>query len=727
MRHHPLRNGVVAGLALALVAAVPVAFADPAPGTAGAQASPSQQDGDPFAEGPPATNDPFVEPDSTTTPDVVSVMPESPMDWVGAPPDPGALPQEWLVEQPAQEIVPSSGEELMAAGDGYLGGGFASLGAGPELTAADLMAVPSPPTKDLPATLDAAPPWQYSYSCDPNNKPGMVALANLLADHYDRPTWSGSRPCIQGDNSQHYEGRAFDWSMNAYDPEQKAIGDSVAQWLSANNGEMARRFGVQSIIWNRQSWYLYKPGSWPYYNGYSPHTDHLHISFSWDGAMGRTSWWDGTPITAHDYGTCRVYANQYAPRYQGFNGTPCATNLPAPPYADNPVVLPGANNNYVREAQQHLGFTGGDVDGAFGPATLQALLNYQVAHALPWTGVLDKATWAFMADAGIPTDPVPPPPPPPAPPAPEPEPEPEPNPGVTRIASSDRYATAALVAATFPVGSPLFVTVGEDYPDALTSAARAGSQGGPVLLSRTDGLPGSTSAAITRLQPSKVTVVGGEAALTDAVLAEIDALTTAPVTRVSGADRYATAGALAKTFGNRVDVVYVATGANYPDALAGAARAGFNNGPVLLTQQDEIPDATLEAMQAINPYRVVILGGQSAVGSAVASQLKSMTRSGVLERVAGSDRYATAAELAAYYPNGLSTVVVATGEVFPDALSGAARAGDKDGPVLLVSAEDVSWETRRALSQLDPKNIIIVGGPGVISDAVEELLATYID
>lgn len=725
MRHHHLRHGVVAGLTLALLAAVPVAFADPVPGP---EADDGHHHGDHFAEGLQVAGDPFVVPDATAAQDLVSVMPTSPMDWVGAPPDPSHLPQEWLVEQPAQEITPSSGQDLMTASDGYLGGGFGELGAGPTLSDAELLAVPAPPTKDLPSTLDAAPPWQYSYSCDPNNKPGMVALANLLADHYDRPTWYGSRSCIQGDNSQHYEGRAFDWSMNAYDPEQKAIGDSVAQWLTANNGEMARRFGVQSIIWNRQAWYLYKPGYWSPYYGASPHTDHLHISFSWDGAMGRTSWWDGSPITNHDYGTCRVFAASYAPRYQGVNGTVCSTNLPSPPYAPNPVVLPGANNNYVRQAQQYLGFTGGDVDGAFGPATLQALLNYQAAYDLPWTGVLDKSTWAYMIEAGIPTDPVPPPDPDPVPPPPDPDPEPDPDPtpGVERISAGDRYATAALVAANFPVGSPLFITVGEDYPDALAAAARAGSLGGPVLLTRTDTLPGSTRAAITRLKPSKVTIVGGEGAITGNVLAEVKTLTTAPVTRIGGEDRYATAGELAKTFGNQVDVVYVATGANYPDALAGAARAGYNDGPVLLTQKDEIPSATVSAMAAINPYRVVVLGGRNAISSPVATELKLMTRSKNLQRVFGPDRYGTAAELAQYYPNGLDTVVVATGEVFPDALSGAAWAGDQAGPVLLVSEDDVPWEARQALSQLDPQEIIIVGGPGVISVAVEELLATYV-
>lgn len=732
---HPRHTLAASVSTLALIMAAPVALADPVPepdaasqtaelhaeghGHSAEEQLALQGLGDPFAEGLVVPADPFEVPDDEDGARV-EVFPEFPMDWVGAAPDPADIPQEWLTEQPAVEVEPSTVEELMNADDGYIGGGFAAEGEEPVPTEGDPTSVPAPPTKDLPGTLDAAPPWQYSYSCDPNNKPGMVAFANLVSAHYSRPTWYGSRSCKHGDNSQHYEGRAMDWPMNAYNTQDKAIGDAVAQWITANNGEIARRFGVQSVIWNRKSWYLYKPGSWQPYNGASPHTDHLHISFSWDGAMGRTSWWDGTPITAHDYGTCRVYAGQYAPRYQGFNGTACATSLPAPPYSSYPVTLPGANNNNVKAAQRYLGFTGGQVDGVFGPATLAALLSYQSAHTLPWTGVLDKATWAFMVEAGIPGEPVPPP----APPTP-PEPDPEPG-GVTRVAGGNRFATAAEMAKSFPTGSPLFLTVGEDYPDALAAAARAGSQGGPVLLTKSDTLPLQTRQAIQRLKPSSVTIVGGKGAISSTVYNQVTDLTTAPVKRLGGANRYETAGHVAGQFATGLDVVYVATGTNYPDALAAAARAGYNNGPVLLVRPDQVPSATHRAMTRLNPYRVVVLGGDSAISTTVANQLKSLTRAGNLQRVHGPDRYATAAQLASYYPSGVDTVVVATGQEFPDALSGAAHAGDVRGPVVLVTKNGVFQNTRDVLEVLGAKNIVVVGGTSVISTQVEDILEDYL-
>lgn len=679
--------------------------------------------GDPFAEGLLVPADPYVVPESSG--EMVRPVPSEPAAWVGPPPDLADIPRGWLRATPAEQVTPSTVAELMRADDGFLGQGLGGApqsvlapgvglrGATSSKTAAGtspswagdsaltqqmaMAAVPSPPSKTLPSTLDAAPGWQYTYSCDPNNKPGIVLFADLVSSHYERPLYYGSRRCLAGDNSQHYEGRAIDWTMNAYDADDLATGNSVAQWLTANNGEMARRFGIMSIIWNRQSWYLYSP-SWRSYSGPSPHTDHMHFSFTWDGAMGRTSWWDGTPVVTHDNGTCRVYSGQYAPRYTGRNTSACPTNLPAPPDAPYPVVLPHANNDYVKIAQRYLGFTGTAVDGAFGPKTLSALLSWQSRYAVPVTGVLDKATWARMIAVG----------------------------SVTRVSGPDRYATAMLLAAGYPTGGEVFITTGMNYPDALAAAARAGSIGVPVLLTKTSTVPTSTVTALNNLKPSRITVVGGSGTVSDDVMRILDEYTTGPVRRLSGSDRYATAGAVAREFGTSVPVVYVATGEDYPDALVAAARSGFYGAPVLLTRPTDVPSGTVSAMQDINPQRVVVVGNTGSVSDAVAQQLASYTATGGLQRVAGNNQYETAAALASYYPSGVGTVYIATGEVFPDALTAAAAAGNAGGPVLLVTSTSLPSTTATALDRLNPGRIVVVGGTSRVSTAVFEELRQYV-
>ncbi|QJU54454.1 hypothetical protein HL652_13005 [Herbiconiux sp. SALV-R1] len=85
----------------------------------------------------------------------------------------------------------------------------------------------------------------------------------------------------------------------------------------------------------------------------------------------------------------------------------------------------------------------------------------------------------------------------------------------------------------------------------------------------------------------------------------------ASVRRIGGADRFAVASAIAvDTFARGIDTVYVATGLNFPDALAGAAAAGHSRSPVVLTERDKLPAATRQALSALAPKRIVVVGGQ---------------------------------------------------------------------------------------------------------------------
>ena len=92
-----------------------------------------------------------------------------------------------------------------------------------------------------------------------------------------------------------------------------------------------------------------------------------------------------------------------------------------------------------------------------------------------------------------------------------------------------------------------------------------------------------------------------------------------PVTRVSGSDRYATAAAISAGWGPGVPVVYIATGLNFPDALAGAAAAGTLGAPLLLVTGTTVPAATAAELARLKPGRIVILGGPGAVSDSVAA------------------------------------------------------------------------------------------------------------
>ncbi len=189
--------------------------------------------------------------------------------------------------------------------------------------------------------------------------------------------------------------------------------------------------------------------------------------------------------------------------------------------------------------------------------------------------------------------------------------------------------------------------------------------------------------------------------------------------RIGGSDRYATSAAIsAETFDPGVAVAYLASGVNYPDALAGGAVAGHQGAPVLLTKPDAIPAVIAAELDRLNPKKIVILGGLSAVNASVATEADVYT-DGAVDRVAGDNRYDTAGELAVdNFAAGVGTVFVASGENFPDALGGAAAAAELGGPVLLTKANAVPAETENALLKLTPGKIVVLGGETAVSKAV---------
>lgn len=198
---------------------------------------------------------------------------------------------------------------------------------------------------------------------------------------------------------------------------------------------------------------------------------------------------------------------------------------------------------------------------------------------------------------------------------------------------------------------------------------------------------------------------------------------TVTTVRLAGADRYATAAAVADArYSPGVDVVYVATGLTFPDALGGAARAGVTRGPLLLTRTSSLPTVTRDAIDRLQPARAVVLGGTASVEEPVAASLAPLTTSGDVQRVGEQDRYATAAALSGYYASGLAVAYVASGENFPDALAGAAIAGRDRVPILLTRAGALPGVTADALRRLAPGRIVVVGGTATVSDTVVEQL-----
>ncbi len=313
--------------------------------------------------------------------------------------------------------------------------------------------------------------------------------------------------------------------------------------------------------------------------------------------------------------------------------------------------------------------------------------------------------------------------------------------GVDRLAGTNRFSTAADVATEtgYPTGlDTVYIASGLDFPDALAGAALAGKNDAPILLVRPDRIPTATDRALSSLRPKRIVVLGGTGAVNSTVKEQLTTYSTAntadEVTRLAGTNRFSTAADVATETGypTGLDTVYIASGLDFPDALAGAALAGKNDAPILLVRPDRIPTATDRALSSLRPKRIVVLGGTGAVNSTVKEQLTTYSTANTADevtRLAGTNRFSTAADVATEtgYPTGLDTVYIASGLDFPDALAGAALAGKNDAPILLVRPDRIPTATDRALSSLRPKRIVVLGGTGAVNSTVKNGLSRYID
>jgi hypothetical protein len=159
----------------------------------------------------------------------------------------------------------------------------------------------APTTPNFTASIDGYPGYVGQSSCDPAAKPGVVGVRNLLNRTYGTHTAGISRACNVGAQSEHKEGRALDYHFNYFNTTDRAKAQDFINWLLAtdrhgNRHAMVRRLGIMYVIWNRRIWKAYEASSgWQPYSGASPHTDHIHLSFSWAGARQRTSWWTYDP------------------------------------------------------------------------------------------------------------------------------------------------------------------------------------------------------------------------------------------------------------------------------------------------------------------------------------------------------------------------------------------------------------------------------------------------
>ncbi|TDB39490.1 MAG: hypothetical protein D9V44_00530 [Actinobacteria bacterium] len=202
-------------------------------------------------------------------------------------------------------------------------------------------------------------------------------------------------------------------------------------------------------------------------------------------------------------------------------------------------------------------------------------------------------------------------------------------------------------------------------------------------------------------------------------------------TRLQGADRYDTAvQASRSTFPEGADVVVLASGADFPDALSAAGLAGAYDAPLLLVQPNALPAAVWGEIARLGATRCFIVGGEAAVSARVADAVVAATGIAPV-RVAGADRYATAAEVARRVVDRLGPdydggAFVARGDLFPDALAAAPFAWRSRRPVLLARPAALPPVTASALADIAATDAVVLGSQLAVSEPVRLQVAAIV-
>ena len=326
---------------------------------------------------------------------------------------------------------------------------------------------------------------------------------------------------------------------------------------------------------------------------------------------------------------------------------------------------------------------------------------------------------------------------------------------VREFGGRDRYDTALRLANNFGTVKGLgnvptaFVASGYTLVDAVSASGLAGFLDAPVLLTPTDSLHGGVADFIEDYGVDTIYVLGGSAAVADSVLEDMEALANEPtVSRIEGADRYATAAAVAAKLGggaawcggeDAAALLVNGGDVSLAEAMMVGPVAHRLQLPVLLTAADELPSATADFIEGEDIEHVVIVGGTDGVSDDVAN---AVSDAGVdtVTRVAGDTAAGTSVALAELAHNGCSddlavvspdTVALVHRDALPDGVAAApvltSTFADQNLVPILVVGDTLPASVRDYLAATPDENaagakvnlkIVAIGGTAAVSQSV---------
>ena len=292
---------------------------------------------------------------------------------------------------------------------------------------------------------------------------------------------------------------------------------------------------------------------------------------------------------------------------------------------------------------------------------------------------------------------------------------------IDRYSGNNRYETAFAVADALKEQQGvdkfenIIVAYGDNYADALAGSYLAKVKNAPILVVNSrmesyvkDYIDENTNKAGT------IYLLGGEGVVSRNFA---NSLTSSGynVKRLGGANRYETNMSILRESGVTNEDILVCSASSFADSLSASAVGK----PILLVNTS-LYDEQKDLLSTFDTDRFYLIGGTGAVTASVGTELRQY---GTVERVAGSNRYTTSKAIAdKFFAGGSDTIVIASGDDFPDGLTGGPLAMSLSSPLFLVNDRNTSSAAEYVADHgLDV--ITVIGGTGVVSDDAANAIA----
>lgn len=248
-----------------------------------------------------------------------------------------------------------------------------------------------------------------------------------------------------------------------------------------------------------------------------------------------------------------------------------------------------------------------------------------------------------------------------------------------------------------------------NYPDALAASNLTGGRYSVILVQNQ--LTQEIINEISRLETQDLIILGGTNSISEDIergLANIGGIKN--ISRIAGENRYDTCQ---KIFNHaKKKSLILASGEKFPDALATSSI--LDQAGLLLTKSGQLPSEVQAAIEALNHDSFLIVGGENSVQEGLASGIVNQFQYASHTRISGNNRYDTSTKIGDRLVS--STVILASGENFPDALAASTLAQKIEAPILLVSKDKIDQSVIDYFKNHNIKKVLVVGGQLSISD-----------